>query len=310
MMSLNSYFNSNHSQVFQSMNYKLQSAELSVEVNPTGIELSSIKSKRTDVEYIWQADPEIWNSQAPVLFPIVGGLKEGYTLFDGHKYEMPKHGLVRNSNKPRLIEQTGTSLRFQLNWDEESLKHYPFKFQLDMVFSLVGKTLTVEHHIKNLGDETMFYSLGAHPAFNCPLRAGEVYEDYHLEFEKEEFAYTQMVDLSGLIASEQKLVMDNSAILPLHSHLFDDDALIFKQLKSREVTLNHKDRGATLSVKFEDFDYLGIWAKPGAQFVCIEPWLGIGDSVDFNNQFSEKDGIRKLEAGKAELKTYSITILE
>lgn len=292
------------------MNYTLQSADLSVEVNPIGMELSSIKSQTSSLEYIWQANPGSWNSQAPVLFPIVGALKEGYTLIDGKKYTMPKHGLIRNSSKPKLVEQTDSSLTFRLNWDEESLAQYPFRFKLDMVFTLIGKTLSIEHHISNQGDEPMFYSLGAHPAFNCPLRDGEVYEDYLLEFAQAEIGYTQLVEPSGLIGLEQKLVLDNTAILPLHSHLFEDDALIFKQLKSREVTFKHKDKGAILSVNFEDFDYLGIWAKSGAPFVCIEPWLGIGDSADSNQKFEEKDGILKLEAHQTEVKTYSITILE
>jgi galactose mutarotase-like enzyme len=292
------------------MNYTLQSAELSVEVNPVGMELSSIKSRTTNLEYIWQGNPTRWAGQAPVLFPIVGGLKDGYTLINGQKYEMPKHGLVRNSNKPRIIEQSDNSLRFRLVWDEESLKQYPFKFQLEMVFTLVGKTLSIAHRISNLGDEPMFYSLGAHPAFNCPLRDGEVYEDYYLAFEQPEIGFTQLVDPSGLIGLDQKLILDDTNILPLHSQLFDADALIFKQLKSREVKLNHKNRGAILSVNFEDFNFLGIWAKPGAPFVCIEPWLGIGDSIDSNQQFTKKDGIRTLEAHQSEVMAYTITVLE
>ncbi|REG94286.1 aldose 1-epimerase family protein [Algoriphagus antarcticus] len=292
------------------MNLTLQSAELTVEINPIGMELSSIKSKSTGLEYIWQGDPAVWNSQAPVLFPIIGALKNGYSLINGNKYEMPKHGLVRNSHKPRLIEQTDTSLTFRLTWDEESLKNYPFKFQLDMIFTLVGKTLTIEHHVSNLSEETMLYSLGGHPAFNCPLRDGEVYEDYLLEFAQKETDSTWIVEDTGLIGLNQRLMLDNTAILPLHTHLFDNDALIFKQLKSREVTFKHKDRGAILSVNFEDFDYLGIWAKPGAPFVCIEPWLGIGDSSDSNHHFEEKDGILKLEAKESEAKKYSITILK
>ncbi|PZX55368.1 galactose mutarotase-like enzyme [Algoriphagus ratkowskyi] len=274
------------------------------------MELSSIKSSTTGIEYIWQGDSAIWAGQAPVLFPIVGALKEGFTLIAGKKYEMPKHGLIRNSNKPKLIEQTDTFLRFRLTSDEESLQNYPFQFQFDMVFRLFDKTLTIEHHISNLGANVMLYSIGAHPAFNCPLREGEVYEDYSLEFAQVELAYTQLVDPSGLIGLNQRLVLDNTAKLPLHPHLFVDDALIFKQLKSREVTIKHKDKGDILSVNFEDFDYLGLWAKPEAPFVCIEPWLGIGDSSDSNHQFAEKDGIMKLEANRSEMKTYSITIIE
>jgi len=292
------------------MNFTLQSADLSVEVNPIGMEISSIKSKTTDLEYLWQGNPAVWNGQAPVLFPIVGSLKDGFTIIDGKKYEMPKHGILRHSEKPLLKAQTANSVIFSLKWDEESLQHYPFKFEFEIKFTLKGKMLEVSHKITNHGNETMLYLLGGHPAFNCPLRAGEVYEDYLLEFSKAETDSTWIVEDTGLIGLQQKLVLDNTAILPLHPHMFANDALIFKQLDSREVTLKHKDRGTILSVNFEDFDYLGIWAKPEAPFVCIEPWLGIGDSSDSNHHFEEKDGILKLEAQKSEAKKYSITILE
>lgn len=150
------------------MTHKLVSSELSIEVNETGMELSSIKLNHTGTEYIWQADPTIWKGQAPVLFPIIGALKEGYTLINGQKYEMPKHGLVRNSTKPKLVEKTETSLKFRFTWDQETLQNYPFKFELDLEFTLEGKALTIEHIITNLGNEVMPYSIGAHPAFTCP----------------------------------------------------------------------------------------------------------------------------------------------
>ena len=272
------------------------------------MELCSIKSNQTGTEYIWQADPTLWKGSAPVLFPIIGALKDGYTLINGKEYRMPKHGLVRNSTKPKLVEKTGHSLKFRLSWDEESLKNYPFKFELEMVFTLTDKTLKIEHIVTNLGKEIMPYSIGGHPAFNCPLIDGEEYEDYSLEFEQKETDATWMVNPNGLIGLDQRLVLDDTKTLPLNKHLFDDDALIFKDLKSREVKLCHKTRGAILSVKFEDFDYLGIWAKPGAPFVCIEPWLGIGDSTDSNQKFEEKEGLLAVATNTSETKSYSITV--
>lgn len=292
------------------MNYTIQSSELSVDVNLTGIELSSIKSKTTGLEYIWQGDSTIWSGQAPVLFPIIGALKDGFTFIDSQKYFMPKHGIIRHSEKPVLKSRTDNSLLFSVKWDEESLKIYPFKFELEIEFTLNGKALEVSHRITNHGEETMLYSLGGHPAFNCPVLDGEKYEDYIIEFEQAETDSTWMVEPSGLIGLEQRLVLDNVTSLPLHSHLFEDDALIFKHLKSREVVLKHKDKGAVLSVKFDDFDYLGIWAKPGASFVCIEPWLGIADSADSNHKFEEKEGIMKLGVKESEVKTYTITIID
>jgi galactose mutarotase-like enzyme len=291
------------------MTHQLENLDLSVKLNECGIELSSIKSISSGIEYLWQGNPAIWQGQAPVLFPIIGALKEGFTLIDGQKYSMPKHGIVRNSSKPTLKSRTANSLLFSLIWDEESLKHYPFKFELEIEFILNEKTLAVSHKITNHGHETMLYSIGGHPAFNCPLLDGEEYEDYLLEFSQAETDSTWEVEDTGLIGLNQKLVLDNTNTLPLHKHLFDDDALIFKHLKSREVKLKHKTKGTVLSVQFDDFDYLGIWAKPGAHFVCIEPWLGIGDSTNSNQKFEEKEGILRLEPHQNDVKTYSITIL-
>lgn len=292
------------------MTHKLKSSELSIEVNEIGMELCSIKSNQTGTEYIWQADPSIWKGSAPVLFPIIGALKGGYTLINGKEYKMPKHGLVRNSSKPKLIAQTDNSLRFRLSWDKESLTQYPFEFQLDVVFTLVGKTLEIEHQISNLGNKTMPYFIGAHPAFNCPLYPGETYEEYSLEFPELENDATWLITDNGLITDQTQPFLENSSSIHLEKHLFDKDALIFKHLKSREVTLTHRKKGAILSVKFDDFDYLGIWAKSGAPFVCIEPWLGIGDSFNSNNEFVNKEGLQKLEPQQSETKSYSIMVID
>jgi galactose mutarotase-like enzyme len=292
------------------MKHNIESAELSVEVNSIGMELSSIRSKQSNQEYLWQGDPAFWTGQAPVLFPIVGTLKNGQMIHQGIPYSLERHGFIRDSLKPRLVDSGTDFLRFDMTWDAETLKIYPFKFSLEITFLLNGKSIQIQHRITNTGDETMRYSIGAHPAFNCPLKENESYSDYYLEFEEEETDATWLIDPSGLISLEQKPMLDHTKNLPLHSHLFDHDALVFKNLKSRSVKLVHQKNGPVLAVDFEDFNYLGIWAKPAAPFVCIEPWLGIADSVDSNQEFSEKEGILKLASGHSDQKSYSITILE
>lgn len=292
------------------MKYSIESADLLVEVNSIGMELSSIRSKHSNQEYLWQGNPAFWTGQAPVLFPIIGALKNGQLNYQGKFFELPKHGLVRNSVKPKLIESGTDFLRFGMAWDAETLEIYPFKFSLEITFLLDGKSLQIQHRITNSADESMLYSIGGHPAFNCPLRANENYEDYYLEFEEEETAATWLIDQSGLISLEQKPILDQTKNLPLHSHLFDYDALVFKKLKSSSVKLVHQTKGPVLAVDFEDFNYLGIWAKPAAPFVCIEPWLGIADSVDSSQNFEEKEGILKLASGQSDQKIYSISILE
>jgi galactose mutarotase-like enzyme len=190
----------------------------------------------------------------------------------------------------------------------ETLAVYPFDFSLEVKFQLSGKCLEISHEVHNLDSKEMFYSIGGHPAFNCPLLTGEELEDYFIGFPEIEKDSTWMIAEDGLIAEKGEKVLDFTREIPLHAHLFDKDALIFKNLKSNEVSLNHRKRGSVLRLEFEDFDYLGIWAKPGAPFVCLEPWLGIADSIDHSGLLAEKEGIRILAPGETETKIFRIWI--
>ncbi|GAB3219796.1 aldose 1-epimerase family protein [Algoriphagus aestuariicola] len=291
------------------MHYTIESTSLRVQVNLKGMELSSIQSKASGQEYLWQGDPQFWTGQAPVLFPIIGALKDGKTSYEGKDYALPKHGFVRNSDLPKLARQEENLLVFQIDSSAETLEVYPFDFSFEVTFLLEGNRLEVSHQVFNSGDKDLYYSLGGHPAFNCPLLPGEKWEDYQIEFTEKETDHTWMISPQGLIGEMGERLLDNTRTIRLHAHIFDQDALIFKKLKSREVSLSHRDKGPILKMEFGDFDYLGIWAKPGAPFVCLEPWLGIADSVDHSGILAEKEGIRVLEPGKSEVKKYSIEIL-
>jgi len=288
--------------------YTIQNKYLSATVAHNGIELCSIKSKATDVEYMWQGNPDIWGSHAPVLFPIIGMLKNEMYYFEDESYSMPKHGLVRSSDKNVLLKQTDDSLLFSMKWDEELLKQYPFKFEIQTRFILKERVLQVQHTIFNHDAKTMYFSLGGHPAFNCPFCEDETYEDYFLEFEHSENASTYLLAPDNTISNNTELMLDGTKKLPLHSHLFDRDALIFKDLKSRSVNLNSRNNGKILTVNYDGFPYLGIWAKPKAPFVCIEPWLGIADTVDTDQHLINKEGIQSLASDKEFEASYEIEI--
>lgn len=290
------------------MIHQIENSELAIKVNAIGMELTSIISKSTGIEHLWQGDPSFWNGQAPILFPIIGSLKDGKTEYDGKFYKIPKHGIVRNSSKPVLFDQTAESLTFSMQYDDETLLAYPFKFELKIIFSLKGRTLEVLHEVTNHGSETMYFSLGGHPAFNCPIHQGELYKDYFIKFEEKETDSTWPVLGNGLIGKEPLPMLKATDKLQLHDNLFDKDALIFKNLKSREVSLVSEKNGPVLSMSFQDFDYLGIWAKPKAPYVCIEPWLGIADSIDSDGKLIYKEGIIQLESKKKTQKSYTITI--
>lgn len=292
------------------MTYTLESDSLQVQINHRGMEICSIKNKETEIEYLWQGDPAVWAGQAPILFPIVGALKDGKTSHLGKEYHLDKHGFIRNNEKAEFVKQDKNSIVFQLHSDDETKAVYPFDFLFEVSFELNDKSLKVSHSVKNLGLDDMYYSIGGHPAFNCPINGDATLSDYSLEFPEIENDYTYHILPGGLIGGKSDKVLDNSSTIKLHEHIFDGDALIFKHLKSRSITLSHKERGPLLAMEFNDFDYLGIWAKPGAPYVCIEPWLGVGDAADHSGILSEKDGIRKLSPNQSEVKSYTIEVLE
>ncbi|GLB52362.1 galactose mutarotase [Neptunitalea chrysea] len=263
--------------------------QLEVTIKKEGAEICSIKDT-SGTEYIWDANPEIWGSHAPVLFPIIGSLKESHFTYNGKRYCTPKHGFIRYNENLKVANQTTSSITLNYTYTEDSLVIYPFKFDFSITFSLEGKQLKVQHSIKNLGDETMFFSIGGHPAFKCPLKDGENYDDYLLVFETEETCETHLLDSQGLQSGTTAPLLKGDKILRLQHELFKDDALILKDLTSRKVSLCHETKGEILSVSFPEFNYLGIWAKPSGDFVCIEPWLGVTDNADTNGDFTKKEG--------------------
>ncbi len=290
--------------------YSIKNKFLQVSVKETGAELCSIKSVKSSKEYVWQVNPDVWNSHAPNLFPVIGCLKENGFLYKGREYKCPKHGFVRNNKNVRLVEKTENSLAFTLMYSEESLKIYPFKFEFNIKYILEAGKVFVEHTIINHGDGPMLFSLGGHPGFNCPMNEDETYSDYYLQFEIPETDKTWRVQQDGLIGKDTIEVFDEPGIINLHPHLFDDDALIFKNLKSKKVSLKSRKSKQVLSVEYKDFPYLGIWAKPNAEYVCIEPWIGIADSYNSDRNFETKEGLISLPEKESFTATYTISIEE
>ncbi|MBZ9630569.1 aldose 1-epimerase family protein [Salegentibacter sp. LM13S] len=286
--------------------HELQNEFLSIKVNPVGAELSSLKNLETGTEHLWQGNPEFWASQAPNLFPVIGVLKDGEFFFEGKTYKMPKHGFVRHNEEIQLKEKTSNSLIFQLEYSEKTLEIYPFKFRFEISFILNEKNLEVQHRVFNLDNEPLYFSLGGHPAFNAPVSKNEAYEDYYLEFDRKMDLRTHVLSQNGLVSDKTEGILDNEDKIRLHKDLFAKDALIFKNIPSKKVALKSKNLGTVLSVEYSDFKNLGIWAKPGAPYVCIEPWLGIADVEGTNQNLVNKEGIETLEANKNFEASYTI----
>lgn len=273
------------------MIHTIENERFTLSVKEMGAELTSLKSKKTGTEYIWCGNPDIWYGQSPILFPIIGRLlNDTYTL-NGTDYTMPKHGIVRK--KPfELCEKTNNSLTFVQCYDEETLKMYPFKFEFRVTFELTENGLKVTHTVKNDGDTTMLYSFGAHPAFNCEVG------DY-LEFSDDDELYTEKIDSESILKDEIYPVFTDGNKLEITETLFDEDALILSNLKSEFVTLKSNNHSRTVKFMLNS-PVLGIWAKSGAPYVCIEPWWGINDNYDKKADFSEKRGIMELAPNDSE----------
>lgn len=288
--------------------FQIQNDFLKVGVLSKGAELYSIIKKQTGKEYIWQADPEVWPNHAPILFPIVGGLKNGSYFYEGREYSLPRHGFVRNNNNVKLIDQRENSLTFSLSHSEETLKNYPFQFELEITYLLEKNNLTITHKVSNHGEKPLYFSLGGHPAFNVPLSEGEEYEDHYLEFDRKLDLETNLLTRDGLISSLTRTVTRNESRINLHEDLFNKDALIFRDIPSKKVSLVSKVSGEILSVEFDDFNDLGIWAKPNAPFVCIEPWLGYADVETATGDIKTKEGIIELMPSAEFSASYAISI--
>lgn len=289
--------------------FQLSNELLNIKVKAKGAELCEISSTKNNRQFMWHADPKVWGSYAPNLFPIIGSMKDDSYVFNKNTYHMPKHGFVRHNTEIKLIEQTENSLTFSLKQNKQLSEWFPFDFEFLLKYTLTENTVTLKHTVKNLGDSDMYFSIGGHPAFKCPLYDEENYTDYHLEFENPETAESYLLNMSnGLVTDQTKPVFDTKNTINLRPDLFNEDALIFKDLTSRKVALVSKNHGEILNVSFSDFKYLGIWAKPNAPYVCIEPWLGIADHENTNQDITKKEGIIKLAANKTFTASYSIQI--
>ena len=288
------------------MKATLENTYLSIAVKSKGGELCSLVKKATQTEYIWQAGRDYWNRHAPVLFPIVGALKDGIYYYEGKGYKMGQHGLARDLPF-RLADRRENELVYSLKSSPFTLERYPFEFELQIIYTLEGNRLTTTYRVINPSEKTLYFSIGAHPAFNCPLQEGEKRSDYQLVFEQPETISIQRI-INGFRNGTWDLVLDNQQHLPITDHLFEKDALIFKGLNSTSVSLQ-KGAQPVLTFNFEGFPYLGIWSKSAtAPFVCIEPWFGVTDNTKHNRQLKEKEGIVALE-GKGEIRhAYAITI--
>jgi galactose mutarotase-like enzyme len=266
----------------------LASAELTAQVNPLGAQLSALKDG-AGRDLLWDGNPAIWAGRAPLLFPIVGALHGGSYRLGSNRYSLSRHGFARGS-RFAVIDTGPARATFRLTADDASRRLYPFEFELDVGFVLEAATLSIESTIRNRGDVSMPASLGYHPAFRWPLPFGQNRSAHYIEFESDEPAPARRLNGEGLLAPEPVPTPIVNRRLALADELFRNDAIVFDDIRSRRVTYG-ADQGARIGVSFPDSPYLGVWTKPGANFICIEPWNGIADPHGFSDDFALKPGV-------------------
>jgi galactose mutarotase-like enzyme len=279
----------------------LSNSLINIKIKHLGAELCSLKTAQNK-EYIWEGNPSVWGKHSPVLFPIVGTLKNNTFTHGGTNYSLSRHGFARDMEFI-LVEKTENTATFSIQSNSETLKEYPFEFELQIKYTLIDTILELAYTVINKDSNTIPFSIGAHPAFALPGN----FDDYSLAFEQvEPFEYTLLEN--GLVSTQTKTIPIKTNSIPLSYQLFERDALIFKKLKSKSLTIVEKEN-PILKVHFEDFPNLGVWTKVGAPFICIEPWFGYSDTTESNGNLFEKEGIIILKKDGTFQAKFSIEIL-
>ncbi len=284
------------------MKTTISNSKLTATINHHGGELASLKAIMTNREYIWEGNPEYWGKHSPILFPIVGTLKNNSFSHNGKTYQLPRHGFARDMVFD-LVKHTDNEAVFSLKSNRETKSSYPFDFELQIIYSLTDSELIITYKIINNDSTSIYYSIGGHPAFTLPNN----FNNYSLMFEQNENLISYELE-NDLLSDKTTMIELNNSPLMLTYSLFEKDALIFKELKSSQIQL--KENGIPfLTFKFNDFPNFGIWTKANAPFICLEPWVGYSDILSASGNLAEKEGIQKLESNTEKEYSFSIQIL-
>ncbi len=287
----------------------LSNDSLTIQVSPQGAELSSIVANATQKEYLWQADPAFWKRHSPVLFPIVGSLWNNEYHHNGITYHLSQHGFARDKEF-ELIKETDTELRFKLQESEDTLKLYPFPFYLEIGYRLAGNQIEIIWVVKNTGNEELYFQIGAHPAFYYPDYDENSQKRGFFAFDRTAGLTYKLIQEKGCIGdTEYPLPLDEEGLLPLDTHTFDKDALVIEDSQVRRVDLLNPDGSSYLTVYFTA-PVVGLWSPPAknAPFVCIEPWYGRCDRVNYSGEYKDRDWMQYLQPGETFNASYLVEI--
>lgn len=281
------------------METTITNGALTATIRDLGAELISLK--KDGKEYMWEGNPDFWGKHSPVLFPIVGTLKNNTYIHNGKEYALPRHGFARERNFA-VTYQDESKVVFSLKADNVTYEVYPFNFELLLSYEIGDDSLKIGYEVKNNSEGKMPFSLGAHPAFALP---GD-FESYSLHFNDDNVLTRYKLE-NDLVSDKTEDVGLTEGNLPLTYDLFKDDALVMKKLNSSQITIMH-NKVRHVAVKYQNFPHMGLWTKPGAPFICIEPWQGYADTPSNNGRLSDKEGVINLDAGSSAYFTIEIEI--
>lgn len=288
--------------------FQIRNESLTLEIDAHGAEMKSLTDNRTGQEYLWCGDAAYWGRTSPILFPLVGNYREKQSCFDGKWYSLSQHGFARDMDF-ELVSEKGDEIWFALEDSPETLEKYPFGFRLELGYRLQGRAVEVLWKVTNKNDREMYFSIGGHPAFNCPLREGEKQTDYRIGFDTCEPLTASVLDENGTVSERTKVLELTDGMLQITDSLFDEDALIVEHDQAHKVALYTPEGEKYLEVKFEA-PLFGIWSPAGkhAPFVCIEPWYGRSDRADFGQKLEEREWGNVLKAGEIFTAAYQICV--
>lgn len=287
--------------------YKLQNEYLYVGVESVGAQLVSLYSPKTDTQYLWQPGYETWPHSSMLLFPNPGRIAHGRTIIGGKIYPANMHGFA-NDLPFALKEQTEEKLVLELRDNEVTKKYYPYSFCLQVEFTLKGDKLIQNFRVINEGAEPLYYCLGAHPGFYCPLVLGEKAEDYSLIFSQpQQLMQLELEENTRLLTGNKTAYLENTCEIPLHDHFFDGGPMLFDGMNAKTVTLQSKASGRFVEMGIEGFPNLCLWGVPTRMsLIAIEPWIGTTDRVDTDHVWEHKPGIQKIETEAVHTLTFRL----
>ena len=278
---------------------ELSNQYLTVNLHPKGAEIISIVGNQDHINYMWKRDACQWANSAPILFPIVGAIKNDTCRIDGKEYHMTQHGFARH-NEFEIKNQSQTEVTFTLVANDEIIKQYPFLFELNVTYKLVENTLTCFINVKNKDHQTIYFQVGGHPAFACPFMENESSNDYYVEFAEYETRNQKVIDVAKRGMSHVQLpFFDHEKRFFVRQQLFNNDAIVIKDFKSENISIKSLNHQKSIVFHMQGFDHVGLWtAKHVGGLLAIEPWIGHADYVDFDGEFKEKESCVALDTDK------------